>query len=131
MTLFYKILTDERLVLILLKKHQFSYRKDVSYLSSLELNLKVLRRLLSDSPAKVQLVDLSGLIPQWLLVGHDVHKALAPQAAVLLLVGLATLNLVQLTGPCPQTPLGLPALLAVLALVQQFVAANEELRFTL
>ena len=101
-----------------------------SYLPPLQLDLEVLCRLLGHPPPEVQLVHLGGLIPERLLVGHDVHKALAAQPAVLLLAGLPALELLQLAGR-PQAPLALPALLAALALVHQLIPTDEELRLAL
>lgn len=82
-----------------------------------------------DASSEVQLVDLRGFVPQWLLIGHDVHKALAAQAAVLSFVGLAAFDLLQLTGHT-EAALVLPALLTALVLVHELVTADEKLRFT-
>ncbi len=102
-----------------------------AYLSPLELNLEVLCRFLRDSSSKVQLVDLRGFVPKRLFVGHDVDEPLAAEAAVLFLVSLSALDFIQLAASRPQVPFCFPALFTALALVHQFVAADEELRLAL
>lgn len=99
------------------------------YLSPLELDLEVLRRLLRDSSSEVQLVNLRGLVPQRLFVRHDVDEPLAPEATVLLLVSLSTFDFVQLASSRTQVSFSFPALFPALALVHQLVSADEKLRF--
>jgi hypothetical protein len=47
----------------------------VLYLFSLEFNLKILRRLLGHSSAKIQLINLTVFVPQW---GFIVQNKFAP-----------------------------------------------------
>ena len=100
------------------------------YLSSFQLNLEILGRLLGHPSSEVQLVHLCGFVPQWLLVGHHVHEALAAQPPIFLLTGFAALEFLQLTGG-PQAPLAFPPLRAALALVHQLIPADEQLGLTL